>query len=61
MKTKGVSFNMTDPDQMELLQFAMQRSNFSGYIKRLIQRDKEQKERAQQQQQRPTGIKLELR
>jgi hypothetical protein len=37
--TKAVSFNITDPDQNALYEHAMQRKNFSSYIKRLIQRD----------------------
>ena len=37
--TKGVSFNVLDPDQKELLNHASKRRNFSSYIKRLIQRD----------------------
>jgi hypothetical protein len=38
---KSVSFNVKDPDQMELLNHANTRSSFSGYVKRLIQRDME--------------------
>lgn len=37
--TKGVSFNVLDPDQYDLLEHASKRKNFSSYIKRLIQRD----------------------
>lgn len=37
--TKGVSFNILDPDQQQLLEHANKRINFSSYIKRLIQRD----------------------
>lgn len=37
--TKGVSFNILDPDQNTLLEHAMKRKNFSAYIKRLIQND----------------------
>ena len=39
--TKGVAFNMNDPDQSKLFEYAAKRPNFSGYIKRLIQRDME--------------------
>jgi hypothetical protein len=39
--TKGVSFNVSDPDQRLLLEHAKKRPNFSGYVKRLIQRDME--------------------
>lgn len=40
-KIKPVSFNMNDPFERGLLEHTTQFSNFSGYIKRLIQRDKE--------------------
>lgn len=39
IKTKGVAFNLDDPDQKELLEYAMKRTNFSAYVKRLIQKD----------------------
>lgn len=39
--SKGVSFNLSDPDQISLLEHANKRENFSGYIKRLIQKDKD--------------------
>lgn len=39
--TKGVVFNLLDPDQSKLHKHATERSNFSAYIKRLIQRDLE--------------------
>lgn len=39
--TRGVSFNLDDPDQDALHTHARTRANFSGYIKRLIQRDME--------------------
>ena len=38
---KSVAFNHDDPDQLTLLEHAEKRPNFSGYIKRLIQRDME--------------------
>jgi hypothetical protein len=38
-KRKGVVFNIQDPDQVKLYEHAEKRSNFSAYIKRLIQRD----------------------
>lgn len=38
---KPVAFNLTDPDQAKMLEHAGKRQNFSGYIKRLIQRDME--------------------
>jgi hypothetical protein len=42
IKRKSVSFNLSDPDQKLLLLHALKRTNFSAYIKRLIQRDMEQ-------------------
>jgi hypothetical protein len=45
MKTKGVAFNLDDPDQKELFDWAMSRTNFSAYVKRLIQADRDQKSR----------------
>lgn len=38
---KAVVFNPLDPDQKKLLEHAASRSNFSAYMKRLIQRDLE--------------------
>ncbi|EZP77648.1 hypothetical protein H839_08444 [Parageobacillus genomosp. 1] len=38
---KPVAFNLDDPDQKSLYDHAMKRTNFSAYIKRLIQRDME--------------------
>jgi hypothetical protein len=38
--TVGVAFNVQDcPDQLLLYEHVMKRSNYSAYIKRLIQRD----------------------
>lgn len=45
MKTKGVAFNMADPDQKDLYEWAMTRTNFSAYVKRLIQADRDTKKR----------------
>ncbi|UYL93905.1 hypothetical protein PK21_gp42 [Geobacillus phage vB_GthS_PK2.1] len=39
MKTKGVAFNLDDPDQKALYEYATTRTNFSAYVKRLIQAD----------------------
>lgn len=39
MVVKSVAFNTLDPDQKKMLDHAKQRTNFSSYIKRLIQRD----------------------
>lgn len=38
---KPVAFNIEDPDQLALYEHAMKRTNFSAYVKRLIQRDME--------------------
>ncbi len=35
-KVKSVSFNLNDPDELELLEFTKQYPNFSNYVKRLI-------------------------
>jgi hypothetical protein len=40
---KSVSFNVLDPDQAQMKKFVDQYPNFSGYIKRLIQRDMERR------------------
>lgn len=41
MVRAGVVFNVDDPDQRKLWKHAKKRPNFSGYVKRLIQRDME--------------------
>lgn len=41
MIIKSVAFNPKDPDQEKMLKHAGKRTNFSGYVKRLIQRDME--------------------
>ena len=38
---KSIVFNTADPDQNDLVKHAELRTNFSGYVKRLIQRDME--------------------
>ena len=58
MQTKGVTFNMADPEQEQLLKFAMQSKNFSGYVKSLIQKDQELKERKTVGN---NGIKIKLK
>lgn len=40
-KVAQVSFNLDDPFEHELLNYAVRHGAFSKYIKRLIQRDKE--------------------
>lgn len=37
---KTIRFNKDDDVEKELLEYAMSKTNFSGYIKRLIQADK---------------------
>ena len=39
IKTKGVAFNIDDPHQKKLLEWAEQFTNFSNYVKRLIDYD----------------------
>lgn len=39
MEIIQVCFNVLDPDQRRLFEHAIKRSNRSGYVKRLIQRD----------------------
>jgi len=36
-KIKSVSFNLSDPMENEMYEYAMRHSNFSTFIKRLIQ------------------------
>lgn len=38
---KSVSFNVVDPFQAQMKEYTEQFPNFSGYVKRLIQRDME--------------------
>lgn len=45
MKNKGVSFNLDDPGQKSLYDFAVGQSNFSSYVKRLIQSDRDRNEK----------------
>lgn len=58
--TKGVTFNCDDPDQKALLDHALQRKNFSGYIKRLIQRDYEHQPKTPIIKTKSGGIKIDL-
>lgn len=41
IKNMSVSFNLLDPFQKQMKEYVDQYPNFSGYIKRLIQRDME--------------------
>jgi hypothetical protein len=41
IKRSPVAFNLADPDQLAMYTHAKKRTNFSAYIKRLIQRDME--------------------
>jgi hypothetical protein len=38
---KSVAFNLADPDQRKMYEWMTRRTNFSAYLKRLIQRDME--------------------
>lgn len=40
-KVKSVAFNVADPMELALYEYALQNKYFSTYIKRLIQRDME--------------------
>lgn len=40
-KVRPVSFNLLDPFEEELNNFANEKGSFSKYVKRLIQKDKE--------------------
>lgn len=40
MTTKGVTFNVSKEDQKKLLDYALSKDNFSGYVKSLIEKDK---------------------
>lgn len=39
LKRIQVVFNCADPDQLRLYEYAAQRTNHSGFFKRLLQRD----------------------
>lgn len=41
IKNMSVSFNLSDPFQRQMKEYVEQFPNFSGYMKRLIQRDME--------------------
>lgn len=41
IEVKSVAFNLADPDQRKMYEWVAQRTNFSAYMKRLIQRDME--------------------
>ena len=43
MKTRGVSFNVEDPEQSQLYKYTQTINNFSGYIKELIRKDRASK------------------
>jgi hypothetical protein len=55
MVSKGVSFNITKENQKTLYEYAINRGNFSGYVKGLIERDLKRKEGNN------GGIKIDLR
>lgn len=41
MKTRGVSFNLDDPQQRSLYEYTKNFTNFSAYMKHLISCDKQ--------------------
>lgn len=43
MVTKGVTFNQNKEDQVKLYKYAMDQTNFSGYVKKLIEQDMKRK------------------
>jgi hypothetical protein len=59
---KPVAFNKNDPEQKELLEYALNIENFSGYIKDLIKKDKELKDQlsARSVKVEGKGIKIDL-
>lgn len=59
MKTKGVAFNMDCPHQKELLEWAGKYPNFSSYVKRLIDNDKQKSERRNVRRNNDIQIKLD--
>lgn len=59
MTTKGVTFNMSKPEQKEEFDFAMKTGNFSGYVKELIRKDLEEK-KSRQVVRQSGGIKINL-
>ncbi|AGY48231.1 hypothetical protein Riggi_69 [Bacillus phage Riggi] len=44
-KVKSVAFNVSDPMELALYEYALSHKYFSTYVKRLIQRDFEQGKR----------------
>lgn len=56
MKTRGVTFNIEDPEQYKLYQYTLKMDNFSGYIKELIRKDRASKVTTK----KPGGIKITL-
>lgn len=45
IKRKPVAFNINDPHQRKLYDYSLQYTNFSAYIKSLIQRDMDAEQR----------------
>lgn len=56
MKTRGVTFNVEDPEQSQLYKYTLTKKNFSGYVKELIQKDRASKMTTN----KPGGIKITL-
>ncbi|MGO4890265.1 hypothetical protein ACJ2A9_21160 [Anaerobacillus sp. MEB173] len=45
LKRKQVCFNVADDDQKQIFDYVAQKTNFSNYIKRLIERDMLQRQK----------------
>lgn len=43
MKNKQVSFNVENEEEQKLLNYALSKNNFSGYVKELIKQDMKKK------------------
>lgn len=56
--TKGVTFNLADPDQKKLYEHAMESKNFSGKMKRLLEKDYAEKNTPRQVHR--GGIQIDL-
>jgi hypothetical protein len=57
---KSVAFNVADPYQRQLLDHTKQFTNFSAYIKRLIQRDMEGGAEVKQRGDSPITVSTDL-
>ena len=61
MKNKGVSFNVGNDEDKELLEFAESTySNFSGQMKEWIRKDKQKRENATLRRNEGGGIRINV-